>query len=108
MKQNELIDIEEILHLLDDRIRDLEQDSKDIKSALSTIINQLNSMCEIIDGVGYVESDTIIDIIDGDMKFTSLFDKILSVDGNKDKLVELERELKKVKDNIVLNVVGKT
>ena len=95
------ITIEEILNSLEDRIEILELNNEKTEFILKRLIDQVKEISLLL---GRLEVEE--DIPETHNNFQLLFNELINVEQNKIKLEELEKELEKKEDMIVLTVVG--
>jgi len=105
-------DVQKMLDTIEDRINGLESNARDSKVILKELILQVKIIADLLNGFEEIEPEFIIPysktesyVLDN---ANSLFDYLLTIESNIEKMKELEKELVDVKDMIIPNMIGES
>ncbi len=105
-------DVQKVLDTIEDRINGLESNARDSKVVLKELISQVKVIADLLSGFEEIEPEFIIPqnmtesyVLDN---ASSLFDYLLTIESNIEKMKELEKELVDVKDMIIPNMIGES
>ena len=105
-------DAQKMLDTIEDRINGLETNARDSKIELKELISQVKIIADLLNGFEDIESEFISphSIVESYVldDANSLFDYLLTIESNIEKMKELEEELVDVKDMIIPNMIGES